>query len=57
MAKLQEIKRSNGSVVHHVTLPKSLVEEVEWEKGDEIDFCTDENAENGKKTIIMEKVS
>ena len=57
MAKLQEIKRSNGSTVHHITIPKSIIEEAEWTKGDEIDFIIAENATNEKKTVVMEKVN
>ena len=37
MAKLQEIKRSNGSVINSVNLPKFVVEEAELRKGDKLE--------------------
>jgi len=36
MAKLQKIKRSNGSVVYSVNIPLEIIEELEWEKGVEL---------------------
>jgi len=32
MAKLQKIKRSNGSVVYSVNIPLEIIEELDWEK-------------------------
>jgi|GEM_PF-1759337 len=34
MAKLQRIKRSNGSVVYSVNIPLEIIEELGWRKGD-----------------------
>ena len=36
MAKLQEIKRTNGSIVNNITLPKDIVEESGFKKGDDL---------------------
>ena len=33
MAKLQKIKRSNGSVVYSINIPLEIIEELGWEKG------------------------
>ena len=38
MPKLQRIKRSNGSVVFSVNIPLEIIEELEWEKGAELDL-------------------
>ena len=44
MAKLQRIKRSNGSVVFSVNLPLDIIEGLGFEKGDELNI---ENLEDG----------
>jgi len=36
MPKLQRIKRSNGSLVFSVNIPLELIEELDWEKGQEL---------------------
>ena len=36
MPKLQQIKRSNGSLVHSVNIPIEMVSESGWEKGDSL---------------------
>jgi hypothetical protein len=36
MSKLQQIVRKNGSVTHSVNIPLEVIEEVKWEKGDEL---------------------
>jgi len=36
MSKLQEIKRTNGSIVNNVTLPKEELEKLDWKKGDDL---------------------
>ena len=36
MSKLQEITRTNGSVLNSVNLPKEELEKLNWEKGDEL---------------------
>lgn len=39
MGRLQQIKRSNGSIVSSLNLPKDAVDELGWSKGDELE-CT-----------------
>ncbi|NPA97885.1 MAG: AbrB/MazE/SpoVT family DNA-binding domain-containing protein [Crenarchaeota archaeon] len=34
--RLQKVARSNGYVQYYVSLPRRLVEELGWEKGDEL---------------------
>ena len=36
MARLQQIKRANGSVVSSVNLPVEVINELNWSKGDEL---------------------
>jgi len=36
MPKLQMIKRANGSKVYSVNIPLEYIEEMGWEKGDEL---------------------
>lgn len=38
MPKLQRIKRSNGSLVFSLNIPLEIIEELEWEKGTELDL-------------------
>lgn len=38
MAKLQEIKRANGSIVHSVNIPQEVIEFTGWTKGLELDL-------------------
>ena len=38
MPKLQRIKRSNGSLVFSVNIPLELIEELSWEKRNELDI-------------------
>lgn len=45
MAKLQSIKRTNGSIVHSVNIPLDVIEENGWEKGDELEIKTKEKDE------------
>ena len=40
MAKLQEIRRTNGSTVNHITLPKEVVEESQLKKGDDLEVTS-----------------
>jgi len=50
MALLQEIMRNNGSVVNHITIPQSVIQESMLKKGDELEVkCV------GKGKIVMEK--
>jgi len=37
MAKLQEIKRINGSVINSVNIPKEVIEESGLKKGDNLE--------------------
>jgi len=43
MAKLQQIRRSNGTLSHSVNIPGEVIEELGWEKGDELDLEAEEN--------------
>ena len=36
MSKLQRIKRSNGSLVFSVNIPLEVIEDIGWEKGQEL---------------------
>ena len=36
MPKLQRIKRSNGSLVFSVNIPLEIIEQLDWEKGNEL---------------------
>ncbi len=53
MAKLQQIKRSNGTLSHSVNIPGELIEELDWKKGDELELETLNN--DGKNVIIISK--
>ena len=53
MPKLQRIKRSNGSLVYSVNIPLEIIEELEWEKGNELDLETWND--NGKQIIKIIK--
>jgi len=50
MAKLQRIKRANGSLVFSVNIPLELIEELKWKKGLELQILT----EFGKLIIFTE---
>lgn len=49
MAKLQQIVRSNGSVVNSVNLPKEVVEESGLRKGDKLEV---KSLGEGKVVIV-----
>ena len=51
MAKLQRIKRTNGSLVHSVNIPLERIENLSWEKGQELSFKIQE-VSVGKILII-----
>ena len=57
MAKLQSIKRTNGSVVFSVNIPLELIELREWEKGDDLEISdiNDANLYLGIKGIVIIK--
>lgn len=38
MPKLQEIKRTNGSVVNFINIPKHVIERTTFAKGDELEI-------------------
>ena len=40
MVKLQEIKRTNGSVVNQINIPKNVIEESKLKKGDNLKVIT-----------------
>ena len=50
MPKLQRIKRSNGSLVFSVNIPLEIIEELCWEKGDNLSL---ESKNIGVKDIII----
>lgn len=54
MAKLQKIKRSNGSIVYSVNIPKEIIDDINWEKGEELDLEATQD-ESGNKIIIVSK--
>ncbi len=53
MAKLQQIKRSNGSLIHSVNLPGEVIDALGWEKGDELDLVVDKFL--GSDAILISK--
>lgn len=53
MVKLQKIVRANGSIVSSVNLPIDLVEQLDWNKGDDIHVAIE--VKNNIKTIILWK--
>jgi len=52
MAKLQKIKRSNGSVVYSVNIPLEIIEELDWEKGAELSIEI-QKVRVGKSIIVF----
>lgn len=48
MAKLQEIKRKNGSTINFVNIPKEVIEESQLKKGDSLEV---KSLNVGKLTI------
>ena len=54
MVKLQKITRPNGSEVCSVNIPKEIIEEVEWEKGDKI-IVKNLKMNNGKVFVVLRK--
>ncbi len=51
MVKLQEIKRSNGTTVNSVNIPKDAMEISELKKGDNLEVKS-----NGVGKLLIEKV-
>ena len=51
MGKLQSITRGNGSVIHNVTIPKEIIDELKWNKGDSLAFEVKER----NKIVIMKE--
>ena len=43
MPKLQRINKSNGSHTFYITIPIEIVEQINWEKGDELKIEVKEN--------------
>ncbi len=52
MAKLQKIKRKNGSNVYSVNIPLSIVETFKLEKGQEIEIFKETTSEKNPHNII-----
>ncbi len=44
MGKLQRIIRGNGSIIHNATIPKDIIDELNWNKGDSLDFAVKEGS-------------
>ena len=57
MAKLQAIKRTNGSTVFSVNIPIDLIEQHEWKKGDDLEISNidDANLYLGIKGLVILK--
>lgn len=53
MAKLQKIIRKNGSQVYSVNIPLLVIEEIEWDKGKELEVTC--GLLNGVKTILVKE--
>jgi antitoxin component of MazEF toxin-antitoxin module len=51
MVKIQEIKRKDGSKVYTISIPKQIVEIVNYKKGDEMYFKINED-----KTVTIIKI-
>ena len=54
MPRLQKIKRSNGSLVYNINIPLEIIEQLDWEKGDDLTLEI-QDSEFGKKVIIFKK--
>ena len=52
MSKLQMIKRANSTVSYSVNLPLAMVQDLDWEKGERIQF----QIVDGKIIISLEEV-
>jgi len=44
MPKLQKIKRQNGSEVYSVNLPLEIIENLGWQKGEELDSVQEDES-------------
>lgn len=55
MSKLQKIIRLDKSSVYSVNIPKEMIEETTWEKGDELEFET-VGIIVGEKYLIIRRV-
>ncbi len=51
MPKLQQIKRSNGSLTHSVNIPLETIEELGWNKGE--DLTLEIQKVRDKKIVII----
>ena len=54
MPKLQRIKRSNGSLVYSVNIPLEIIEQLEWEKGNDLSLEISE-VKNNQIIIVFKK--
>lgn len=52
MAKIQEIKRKDGTNVNPVNIPQQVMEDMGWKKGDELDFIVAINEKVENKKIV-----
>lgn len=51
MPKLQKISRSNGSLNFSVNIPLGVIEDIQWEKGEELSFEIQEV--RGRRVIVI----
>lgn len=56
MAKLQRIKRANGSLVYSVNFPLEMMESLKWDKGDDL-LLEIEKDEDGKPKIVIRRMT
>lgn len=55
MAKLQKIVRANFSEIYSVNIPKELIEQMEWKKGQDIDIVLGNNLNEDKILVLRSK--
>lgn len=51
MTKLQQIKRNDGTLIHSVNIPTRIMNDLPWDKGEELSIYLD-----GSETIMIKKV-
>lgn len=53
MVKLQQIKRSNGSLVYSLNIPLDEIERMGWEKGDELIVESEQMEEKAFRLVVF----
>lgn len=56
MPKLQQIERSNGSIVSSVNLPLEVIEASGWEKGDELNIKAEPIGKDRVFRIVITRI-